>query len=47
MQYTPNTRMFFPVGNFELELVETSLSMEVLHQERNKKGIGHKDDVTL
>lgn len=46
MQYTPNTRMFFPAGNFELDLVETSLSMEDLHQEQNIKGIGHKDDVT-
>lgn len=47
MQYAPNTRMFFPVGNFELDLVETSLSMDDLQQKQNIKDIGHKDDVTL
>lgn len=29
-QYSPNIRMFFPEGNFELDLVETSLSIEDL-----------------
>lgn len=47
MQYAPNTRMFFPVGNFELDLVETSLSMEDLQQEPDIKDIGHRGDVTL
>lgn len=31
-QYSPNTRIFFPDGNFELELVETSLSIEDLQE---------------
>lgn len=47
LQYSPKTRMFFPVGNLELDLVETSLSMEDLHQERNIEDVCHKNDVIM
>lgn len=33
----PNTRMFFPDGNFELDRVETSLSMDDLHNDTWRK----------
>lgn len=33
VQSLPNTRIFFPVGNFELDRVETSLSIDDLHND--------------